>query len=196
MKTIKENTTNDIIIKNSRFITKLVKVNNIDDIDKALNDLKEEYRGATHYCYAYIIGNIKRFNDDGEPGGTAGMPILNVLEKNNLNNILCVVIRYFGGIKLGAGGLVRAYTKSVTEALKTCETNKLVKAMKIDIEFTHDKIKLVDTIVNAVEIENKVFDLKVKYSIVIENNKIDNILNNLTNNNIDITKKENCFIEK
>ena len=196
MKTIKENMTNDIIIKNSRFITKLVKVNNIDDIDKALNDLKEEYRGATHYCYAYIIGNIKRFNDDGEPGGTAGMPILNVLEKNNLNNILCVVIRYFGGIKLGAGGLVRAYTKSVTEALKTCETNKLVKAMKIDIEFTHDKIKLVDTIVNTVEIENKVFDLKVKYSIVIENNKIDNILNNLTNNNIDITKKENCFIEK
>ena len=125
MKTIKENMTNDIIIKNSRFITKLVKVNNIDDIDKALNDLKEEYRGATHYCYAYIIGNIKRFNDDGEPGGTAGMPILNVLEKNNLNNILCVVIRYFGGIKLGAGGLVRAYSNSISNALKNSKFFKL-----------------------------------------------------------------------
>ena len=108
--------TNEIIIKNSRFICVFMKINSID-ISNILDKIKEEYPKATHYCYAYVYNDIQRFSDDGEPGGTAGMPILNVLENNNLNYVLCIVIRYFGGIKLGAGGLVRAYTKAVTNAL-------------------------------------------------------------------------------
>ena len=93
-------------------------VDNIEDINNILNNIKNEYKDATHYCYAYIIDNTKRFNDDGEPGGTAGMPILNVIEQNNLNHVLIVVVRYFGGIKLGAGGLVRAYSKISYECIK------------------------------------------------------------------------------
>ena len=97
------NSENIIIINKSKFITNIFYINNLNDINIYLNKIKEKYKDATHHCYAYIINNTKRFNDDGEPNGTAGMPILDCLEKNKLNHTLCIVTRYFGGIKLGAG---------------------------------------------------------------------------------------------
>ena len=114
MYSIKEKEVTLTEINKSKFYGIIIPINNIEEIPNILNNIKNEYKDATHYCYAYILDNIKRFNDDGEPGGTAGMPILNVLENNNLNHLLAVVVRYFGGIKLGAGGLVRAYTNSIT----------------------------------------------------------------------------------
>ena len=117
MHTIKENIINEIVIQKSRFITCLYKINNKDEVNKHLDKIKDDYPFATHYCYAYRLDNIEKCSDDGEPKGTAGTPILHVLQMNNLTNILCVVIRYFGGIKLGAGGLVRAYTNSFVKAL-------------------------------------------------------------------------------
>ena len=134
MRTIINDNTNEIIIKNSRFINLLIKINN-PNIDSIITKIKEKYPKATHYCYAYIYNDIKRFSDDAEPTGTAGMPLLNVLEKENLNNILTVTVRYFGGIKLGAGGLVRAYTKSLTENLKDTELCELEDGYKIEINF-------------------------------------------------------------
>ena len=122
---IRDDCNNEIIIKNSRFITFLIKINNLEQIQSNLEKLKKDYPKATHYCYAYIINSNKKSSDDGEPSGTAGIPILNVLEKEKLTNILCIVIRYFGGIKLGASGLVRAYTKSVKEALNKVKKIKL-----------------------------------------------------------------------
>lgn len=115
---INKDVENEIVIKKSRFITKLYYIENVNNINDIIDNLKKEYKKCTHICYSYIIGpNIKAV-DDGEPSGTAGKPILNVLQKKDMTNILCVVIRYFGGIKLGAGGLVRAYTKSASEAIK------------------------------------------------------------------------------
>ena len=140
MKTIGENVSNEIVIKNSRFIALFYKISSVD-IEKFLDEVKELYPKATHYCYAYIYNDIKRFSDDGEPGGTAGMPILNVLEKEELNNTLCVVVRYFGGIKLGAGGLVRAYTKAVTETLKIADFLYLEKGYKVRISFKYNEEK-------------------------------------------------------
>lgn len=109
---------NEIIIKKSKFITKLYEIDNTNCINEIIDDLKKEYKKATHICYAYIVNGQEKAVDDGEPSGTAGRPILNVLQKRKENNKLIVVIRYFGGIKLGAGGLVRAYTKSASEILK------------------------------------------------------------------------------
>lgn len=109
---------NEIIIKKSRFITKLYYIEDVNKVNDIIDEIKKEYKKCTHVCYAYIIGSKIKAFDDNEPSGTAGRPILNVLEKKNVNNILCVVIRYFGGIKLGVGGLVRAYTKSASEAFK------------------------------------------------------------------------------
>ena len=121
MQTIKDNTSNEIIIKNSRFICYLYKIKELDDVSKYLSDIKNICKDATHYCYAYILNDKSKSSDDGEPSGTAGFPILKVLENNDLNNILAIVVRYFGGIKLGAGGLVRAYSSAVSECLNNAE---------------------------------------------------------------------------
>ncbi len=140
MKTIKENTKNEIIIKNSRFITLLYKIRSKEEIEQYLQQVKKLYPKATHYCYAYKIGeNIKKTSDDGEPGGTAGMPMLNVLDKEDITNILAITIRYFGGIKLGAGGLIRAYSKSVKEALNKVSLIKLVDGIKCKLTFPYVK---------------------------------------------------------
>ncbi len=112
---------NEIVIKKSRFIAKLIYIDNVNDVDNIIYNLKKEYKKSTHIAYAYIINGKEKAVDDGEPNGTAGRPILNVLQKKDITNVLAVVIRYFGGIKLGAGGLVRAYTNSISEAFKLTE---------------------------------------------------------------------------
>ena len=122
MKTISEKITNELIIKNSKFITIIYPITSIENIQGLIDETKLVYPKATHYCYAYIINDIKRSSDDKEPSGTAGTPMLNVLTKENYTNILVITVRYFGGIKLGAGGLVRAYSKSVKEALNIATT--------------------------------------------------------------------------
>ena len=170
MFTIKENISNEIIINKSRFITYLYKVNSILEVNNILNELKCKYKDATHYCFAYIIGNIKRFNDDGEPSHTAGMPILNVLESKDLNNVLAVVIRYFGGIKLGAGGLVRAYTNSVTKALKEENIIPLKKIIKKRIVFDYSNINNINYILKDYNITYKEFDKSVIYEFTYEEN--------------------------
>ena len=109
---------NEFEIKKSRFITYLYDLENEEEIDKIINEIKDEHKKARHVVYVYKINNTAKINDDGEPKGTAGMPIFNVIEKNNLNNVLIVVVRYFGGIKLGAGGLFRAYSNSASEIIK------------------------------------------------------------------------------
>ena len=149
MQTIKNNTHNEIIIKNSRFICYLYKIKDTSDVLNILENIKQIEKDATHYCYAYIIDNIKKSSDDGEPSGTAGIPILKVLENNNLNNILAIVIRYFGGIKLGANGLIRAYTKSTTNAITKDNITELTKGYNIDIEFGYNQVKDIDYLLNT-----------------------------------------------
>lgn len=115
---------NTIIINKSEFITRIYRVNSIEEIDSILEAIRKKHYDATHNCYAYILGDnqdIQKCSDDGEPQKTAGAPMMDVLKKNNMTNILAIVTRYFGGILLGAGGLVRAYSSSVSECLKKCE---------------------------------------------------------------------------
>ena len=147
MKSIKKNVINKIEINKSIFITELIKVKEKEEISKYLEEIKNKYKDATHYCYAYIIDDFKKSSDDGEPGGTAGVPIMDTLNKADLNYILCVVIRYFGGIKLGAGGLVRAYRKSVSEALIHIEFNELINGYEIILETSYDKQKDLEFII-------------------------------------------------
>lgn len=121
---IKETTENTIIIQKSEFITHLYRVNNVDEVNSILEDVRKKYYDATHNCYAYILGeaqDIQKCSDDGEPQKTAGAPMMNVLKQNEMTNILAIVTRYFGGVLLGAGGLIRAYSNSVSEALAKCK---------------------------------------------------------------------------
>lgn len=119
MFTIVKDFRQEIVIEKSRFICTLKKVQSEAEAQDFIKAIKKEYWDATHNCSAYIVDEMaQRSSDDGEPSGTAGLPMLEVLRKNKLTNTAAVVTRYFGGIKLGAGGLVRAYTNSVAEAVK------------------------------------------------------------------------------
>lgn len=184
MRTIRDNTKSEIIIRNSRFICYLYKVNDVGDIDKILCNIKNVHKDATHYCYAYVIDNVKKSSDDGEPSGTAGIPILNVLVNNDLNKILAVVVRYFGGIKLGAGGLIRAYSKSVSTTISDNNISDLVKGYNIYISFSYNQVKKIDYLLRDFRIIKKEFDTNIRYNLdipkdfidVLEVNKIDYVI--------------------
>lgn len=201
MKTIKSNIENTMIVKRSKFITELIKIYSEEDFISILTTIKNKYKDANHYCYAYIINNTKRFNDDGEPSGTAGVPILNILEHNQLNYVLCVVIRYFGGIKLGTGGLVRTYTKSAAEALKTVDLVCLTDGYSIKIKFSYENNNYVDQLLINQIITNKIFDDFITYFLDISVYDYEDIIILLERSCIEIIvigsimiKKTNYFI--
>lgn len=171
MKTIKENAKNIIEINRSTFITELLKVQSVEEVNNYIKEIKNKYKDATHYCYAYIIDDIRKSSDDGEPGGTAGVPMMEVLLKNNLNNILCVVIRYFGGIKLGSGGLVRAYSKSVVEVLNKSHLLTQVDGYRIEIDVEYEKQKELEHLINDYTFF-KEYSEKVKYTIDIDKERL------------------------
>ncbi len=162
---IRNNIDDEQIIKNSRFITRLVKITKKDEVEDILNNVKKEYPKATHYCYAYIVNDYKKASDDGEPGGTAGMPILNVLEKEDMTSVIAIVVRYFGGIKLGAGGLVRAYSSSVRDTLKKADKILLIEGVQIKITIPYDRQNELNYILKDSEIVDKTFTDKVTYII-------------------------------
>ncbi len=193
MYTIKNNVSNEIIINKSRFITYLYKVKNIDEVNNYLDELKKEYKDATHICFSYIINNTKRFSDDNEPSGTAGIPILNILENNNLNYVLCCVVRYFGGIKLGAGGLLRAYSNSAKECLDKVDLNEILIGKKVTITFNYDNSKYIDNLLKDINIIDKKFDSTITYTFEIDESKY-NIIDNLKDYIIEII--DNIEIEK
>ncbi|MEI3536649.1 MAG: YigZ family protein [Bacilli bacterium] len=118
MKQIKEKYINEIDIQKSKFIAVILPIYDKNSVKNEIDNLKKNYPKAAHYCYGYIINGIQKSNDDGEPSSTAGKPILENLIINQLNNVLLVVIRYFGGIKLGAGGLTRAYVDSSSKVIQ------------------------------------------------------------------------------
>lgn len=179
MKSIQKEITSEIIINKSKFITILTNINDIDKVKEKLEEIKKQYKDATHYCYAYIINNHERCSDNGEPSGTAGMPILNVLKQNDLTNILCVVIRYFGGIKLGAGGLIRAYSTSASVALNKAIITNIVNGYNITIEFSYDNLKQIDYLLKNIDIK-KDYQTNITYNFNITETKFNQIENELT----------------
>ena len=111
----------EFVVEKSRFISFACQVSTVGQANFFIESISKQHYDATHNCYAYLTDDGQKFSDDGEPQGTAGMPILNAIKGKNLHNVAVVVTRYFGGIKLGAGGLVRAYGKSASEALDGSE---------------------------------------------------------------------------
>lgn len=177
MKTISKKITNELIIKNSKFITIIYPITSIENIQGLIDETKLVYPKATHYCYAYIIDDIKRSSDDKEPSGTAGIPMLNVLEKESYTNILVITVRYFGGIKLGAGGLVRAYSKSVKEALNIATTIDLELGYRVQITASYSKQKELEYLLRNALIIRKEYQENIEYEVLISKDSIQ-VLNN------------------
>ena len=146
--TIKENVIAEITEKKSKFIANLIKVENKQDAEEKINKIKKTYHDARHNCVAYRIIEenkiIEKSSDDGEPSGTAGGPMLNILQKNNLCNILVIVTRYFGGILLGTGGLVRAYSETTQKAIENAQKIEMILGteMEAKVEYSeYEKFK-------------------------------------------------------
>lgn len=157
----------ELIIQKSRFLTYVSRAETEQQAQDFINNIKEKHKSANHNCSAYIIGehdNIQKANDDGEPSGTAGVPMLEVLKKQGLQDTVVVVTRYFGGIKLGGGGLIRAYGKATTEGIDAAKVveRKLHHLMKISIDYTW-----LGKVEN--EVRNSVYPLKeINYADLVE----------------------------
>ena len=139
--TIKENAETKIIEKKSKFIANLFYVENISQVESKIKEIRKKYFDAKHHCFAYrILENemiIEKSSDDGEPSGTAGQPMLSILKNNNLVNVIIIVTRYFGGILLGTGGLVKAYSESLLEAIKETTKIKKVKGYELEVSLEY-----------------------------------------------------------
>ena len=138
--TVKSPAESSYIEKRSELIGHISPAETNEDAINFINHIKENNRKARHNVYAYILrdGNISRYSDDGEPQGTAGIPVLEVLRKNNLTDVCCVVTRYFGGILLGGGGLVRAYSHSTALAIEAAEVLKMYKCSELILSLSYD----------------------------------------------------------
>ena len=177
----------EIVEKKSRFIAEVHPVTSEEEAMEILEQTRKQYWDARHHCWAYIIGRnpaAERMSDDGEPAGTAGKPILEVIRGRELTNVLVIVTRYFGGIKLGAGGLTRAYSQAVADALK--EANIVEKHLidvydvSLDYSFTKKFEHLLK--VNDIDCINKEYDEQVTYRLYIDDLSFFDTIQDLTSN--------------
>jgi uncharacterized YigZ family protein len=151
--TVGQRCESQIVIKKSRFITTVVPINNIPEAEKHIKEVKAKYSDANHNVYAYIVAgdqNYSKCNDDGEPSGTAGRPILEVISKMGLSNVVVVVSRYFGGILLGAGGLVRAYTEAAKTGIHEAGMLELIPHVQYTLKLKYEQQRELKSIVKAV----------------------------------------------
>ncbi len=169
----------EIVEKKSKFIANIYHVESVDEAEEILRQLRKKYHDARHNCYAYKIvkDDISRASDDGEPSGTAGVPMLNILNGRELSNILIVVTRYFGGILLGTGGLVRAYSKALNTVIEKSELVKqeLGLEMKFYAEYKDLEEIRYQMKNRGIEITNLIYDEKIEVTVVGSKEKIEKI---------------------
>ncbi len=155
------------IVEKSIFIASATKIESLEDAINFVAKKKKQYYDATHNCYAYIFGDKAKFSDDGEPQGTAGLPIFECIKNNGLDHVCVVVTRYFGGVKLGAGGLVRAYSGATNDLLKSCEKALMVicKRAKVVCDYSlYSSLRRVLT--GKAKIENVVFENNIELTLL------------------------------
>ena len=189
----------EIVIKKSRFITGLYPCQDVEQAKMYLKQHALRYPDASHHCYAYIIDSQERANDAGEPSQTAGMPMLNVLQRQGLNHILAITTRYFGGIKLGAGGLVRAYSDSVAQALLEADIIETIPVALYEIRFSYSFSKKMDYFFQhepTIIIKDKFYEDQVIYHCYIKDEHIFSRIQEMTNNQYHQKKLCIDFIEK
>ena len=192
--TIKENSSAEIVEKKSKFIANLFYVETIEDVENRLKEIRKKYYDAKHNCFAFRLDNEKmsRFSDDGEPSGTAGAPMLNILEGRNLSNVLVIVTRYFGGILLGTGGLVRAYSEATLKAIENSEIVEKVygNVLNIEIEYKDlDNIKYYLKNEN-INIDDIVYNEKIIVKIELTDEELEKIKRMVDDRKLNINKIE------
>ena len=203
--TIDKNAEVEITVKKSKFIANLIRVETQEMANEKLKEIKKKYRDARHNCFAYRVycedNLMERFSDDGEPSGTAGSPMLHILQKNNIGNVIAIVTRYFGGILLGTGGLIRAYSDATLDAISKTNLVEYVLGLEIYVDLEYDQFESFKYYCKKNDFKIKKIDYgeKIECLINIEENKKDKLLTDYITKNIninDIKILSKKFIEK
>lgn len=171
-KVLISNGTGEIVEKKSRFIAGVYKVETVEEAEAKIAEVSKKYWDARHNCYAFVIGEnseITRCSDNGEPSGTAGKPILEVIKGSGVTNVLVIVTRYFGGVLLGTGGLVRAYTQAAQAGLSDCEIGEMVLSQKLTLKVGYNMINNVQYYLsqNEINIADSHYEADVQFDICV-----------------------------
>ncbi len=203
--TIKKNGQFEIVIKKSRFICNLIRIESEEEAKEIIQQIKKEHWKASHNCIAYVLGEnqqIQRSSDDGEPSGTSGIPMLEVLKVKKLHNVLAIVTRYFGGTELGAGGLIRAYSNSVSETLNHVGLveGKLQQEILVTLDYSlHGKVQHFLENTPEYTLKDTLFTDKVTIIIMADETSISKAqeqIIDLLSNNCEIRLGETDYVEK
>ena len=173
----------EIKVKGSKFIASIVPARTKTQAENIYLKLKKKYYNATHNCFAYRIDALEfRYSDDGEPSGTAGKPIYQVLEGKGLHQVLCVVTRYYGGTKLGTGGLIRAYSNAANEALSLLPLKTLVRTIQLELRFSYDFENLIRKLLSDFRgsIQQSDYSDKIKMLVAVPASKTNSFMDVLT----------------
>ena len=200
--TIQGDNTVEIVIEKSRFIATAIHVDSVEEAQEFIASKRKRYFDATHNCYGYLIGDKAKFSDDGEPQGTAGMPIYECIKNSKIDHVCVVVTRYFGGIKLGAGGLVRAYSGSCAEALKSATKVHMTDCTIAEVVVDYSLLKGLRKVLLGKVVEKEViWEDKVRLVLLFPTVSFDTISHIVTENTLGkciLTQKEQllCHYEQ
>lgn len=199
--TVKKNSMTEFMEKRSKFIGSAFPVSSKEDAENIISEAKSSFWDAKHNVYAYILrdGNIKRFSDDGEPQGTAGMPVLDVLEKQMLFDVLVIVTRYFGGVLLGTGGLVRAYSHSAALAIAAAEPVRMTPVIESEFRCDYSVYGILQTFLNNKSCKeiSSIFenDIKISFCVKTEDfEAFEKAFIEQTNGKINLIKKSEKYL--
>ena len=203
-RTVKNEAEDEFVERRSRFIGRVKPVKTEEDAVSFIRACKSKYWDASHNVYAYSLreGSVRRYSDDGEPQGTAGVPVLEVLQKSGVTDLVVVVTRYFGGVLLGAGGLVRAYTQAVKEGLDHCETGIMRKGCELEVTTDYNDVGKLQYYFGQQGIvpADSIYAENVKFILLVPVEKEDSLRKNLTETTCGKVKieklKETYFIDK
>lgn len=196
--TIKQAHSIENVISKSRFIAYIKPVSTENEAKAFIDEIKTKHKDATHNCSAYTVGpemNIQKANDDGEPSGTAGIPMLEILKKQEIHNVCVVVTRYFGGIKLGAGGLIRAYSGAVRDVIYDISRVELREAIPVTVTLDYDQTGKFEYELASTTflLREQFYTDKVSYQIDVVKNEYDafiDFLNRITSGNYDLKQED------
>ena len=192
MITIKEHAKSEIVEKKSKFIANIFFVENVEEAENKIKETKKEYHDARHNCSCYRVieeGKIvEKQSDDGEPSGTAGGPMLNILQKRDLVNVVAIVTRYFGGILLGTGGLVRAYSDATQNAIDSAEKNEIILGVEYEVKVDYSNLEQLKYYakINNINIINIEFQNDILCTLQIANESEKQFLEDIEKKNLSI----------
>lgn len=193
---IKNKVSDEFVINKSRFVTYLQRVESEEESNLFISEIKKLHPKATHHCQATLINeNIQGSNDDGEPSGTAGLPMLEILRKKEVELIAAVVVRYYGGVKLGAGGLIRAYSKAVNDALNNTTLYQVLKMDKYQVTVDYSHADQIEHLLSEKELISKDYQMDVSFTYLNNDKKFNDKIYELTSGQAIIEKLGNIEVE-